>query len=277
MTDINLSQKKFFNTYGFLIVKNCLDKSLLKKIDKIKKNFFKLKYETGIFPDKIKWIYSSQDKKSVRSQCNIWKGSKLFAKIVLSPVIGKISSKLMGWSGTRLNQDSLIWVMPNSGGVNFHQDNPYQDWNTPGKIITCWIPLKKTEKQSATLEYAVGSHKWGKGKTMKNFFCNDYKKIFLKKFINKKPIFKKIEINIGDVVFHHGNIWHGSGKNFSRKDRVSISIHLMSASSKFHPKINNPIFSRYKKFENLNMDESFFPITWSKNGRTSEFIKKYIG
>lgn len=276
MEKITLDQKKKFKKNGFLIVKNCLDKNLLKKIDKTKKKFFELKYETGIFPDKIKWTFNERDKKSVRSQCNIWKADRIFAKIALSKEIGKISSKLMGWNGTRLNQDSLIWVMPNSGGVNFHQDNPYQDWNTPGKIITCWIPLKKTSQKSATLEYAIGSHKWGKGKTMKNFFCKNYKKIFLKKFNNKNPVFKKIEINIGDVVFHHGNIWHGSGKNLSKVDRVSISLHLMSEKSKFHPKINNPIFSRYKKFQSLEMDENFFPIIWNKNNKISKFIKNYI-
>ena len=29
----------------------------------------------------------------------------------------------------------------------------------------------------------------------------------------------------GTITFHHGNIWHGSNINYSKKPRLSLSIH----------------------------------------------------
>ena len=69
-----------------------------------------------------------------------------------------------------------------------------------------------------------------------------------------------MSLKAGSVVFHHGKIWHGSGFNKTSKDRVSLSIHFMDGKSKFHPKIKSPYFNHYKKFNSLDMDESFFPI-----------------
>ena len=99
-------------------------------------------------PDKIKWK-KNRDKNNIpRSLCNVWKSNKNIAKVVLSRNLGEIAGKLMGWNSTRLNQDSIIWLTPKAGSINFHQDNPYQDWHTPGGVITCWIPItfSKTTK-----------------------------------------------------------------------------------------------------------------------------------
>ena len=271
----NIDKEKF-NRDGYLCVKNFLQKSDLQNIKKKINKIFKLHYDTKVLPDKIKWSFDSKNKKIIRSQCNVWKSDKMVAKISLSKKIGLVASKLMNWNGTRLNQDSIIWVVPKTGGVSFHQDNPYQDWHTPGKIITCWIPLEKTTINGATLEYAVGSHKWGKGSRLEKFFDKNYKKVIEKKY-KKKIFYKKIILNKGDVVFHHGNIWHGSGKNKTNKHRISLSIHLMSEKSKFHKKNVNPMFNHYKKFNSLEMDENFFPIIYSKqNYKISRFIKSYI-
>ena len=65
----------------------------------------------NIFPDKIKWDYKSKNLKSARSQCNLWKSDKDFARISLSKKLGNIAAELMRWDGARLNQDSLIWVL----------------------------------------------------------------------------------------------------------------------------------------------------------------------
>lgn len=269
-------QKRIFDEKGFIIIKNLIKKNDLNKIKKKINNIFNLKYDTKIHPDKIKWRNSDKNKKIIRSQCNLWKSDLSIAKIAMSKKIGEVAAGLMQWNGTRLNQDSLIWVLPKTGGVSYHQDNPYQDWHTPGKIITAWAPLDDTSENGATLEYAVGSHKWGNGKRLKSFFSKNHKKIFLSKFKRKKIIFEKIILKKGDVAFHHGDIWHGSGKNNSNKQRISLSLHLMSKDSKFHKSVVNPVFNHYKKFNSLLMDESFFPIIWSKSGQRSSFIKNYI-
>ena len=49
---------------------------------------------------------------------------------------------------TRLNQDWHNLGSSNAGCVNYHQDDPYQDWHTPGGVITCWIPTTDTNYKS---------------------------------------------------------------------------------------------------------------------------------
>ncbi len=265
-----------FEKNGFIILKNVFDK---KYLDKIKSNCYKLfkqDYQTGLLPDKIKWKKSDKKNNLPRSLCNIWKSNRSVASLSLNNRIGKIASFLMNWDSVRLNQDSVIWVPPKCGNVSFHQDEPYQDWHLPGKIITAWIPLSKTYKKGATIEYATGSHKWKFSKRLNTFLgANDYM-YHLKKYTKKKMNIFSVEINKGDIVMHHGRVWHGSTINRTTKNRMSISIHLMSGKSKFHPVISNPLFTKFKHFNSLRMDESFFPIIWSKKKYRSNFINNYI-
>jgi ectoine hydroxylase-related dioxygenase (phytanoyl-CoA dioxygenase family) len=269
---------KEFNKKGYVVFENVIDLKDLKKIkSNFKKNFYG-KYSTSIVPDKIKWKPGRDSLKIPRSLCNVWKSDLNIAKVVLSKSVSYLASKLMKWNSVRLNQDSIIWVVPNAGAVSFHQDNPYQDWHTPGKIITAWIPITDTGINSGGIEYLPYSHKKKGGKRLDKFFSSkDYRFPLKKKY--GKNIVKKIEIidiKVGSIVFHHGDIWHGSGFNQTKTDRIALSIHFMNGKSKFHPKIKNPQFNHYKLFDTLKMEESFFPITWSGDNKVSKFIKSYI-
>mgnify|MGYP001165316678 CR=1 FL=1 len=267
---------KKFNEDGFVIIKNVFDANY---IDNIRRNCIKLfnqNYETGLLPDKIKWKKTDIKSKAPRSLCNIWKSNRFVADISLNKKIGKIAGYLMNWSSVRLNQDSVIWVPPKSGNVSFHQDEPYQDWHIPGKILTAWIPLLKTFKKGGTLEYVPGSHKWKTSKRLNQFLgAKDYM-YHLKKNTKKKIKIYSVELNKGDVVLHHGKMWHGSTINKTSLDRISLSLHLMNGKSKFHPKIKNPLFSKFKIFNSTKMEESFFPIIWSKKNYRSKFISNYV-
>ncbi len=264
-----------FNDNGFIIFENIIDKKDLKKIElNFKKNFYG-KHDTSIIPDKIKWKPGRDQLDTPRSLCNVWKSDLNIAKVVLSNDLGYLASKLMNWKNTRLNQDSIIWLPPKCGSVNFHQDNPYQDWHTPGGVITCWIPIVDVKKNSGSLEYLTSSHHKNYGKRLDKFFVGkNYRSTIKGKYKNNK--IETMSIQAGSVVFHHGNTWHGSGFNRTNKDRIALSIHFMDGKSKFHPTIKNPYFNHYKKFDSLKMEESFFPITYSKKNKQSKFIKKYL-
>ncbi len=269
---------KEFNKKGFVVFENVIKKHYLKSINSSYKKIFEGNYQTDVVPDKIKWKPGRDPKNIPRSLCNVWKSDKKIAKVVLLKSISLLAGRLMGWKSVRLNQDSIIWVVPGAGCVNFHQDNPYQDWHKPGGVITCWIPITDTKKNSASIEYLVGSHKGKISARRKEFYAKtNYRKIiekYTKK--NKKYLIETMAIKAGSIVFHHGKTWHGSGYNRSKKDRASLSIHFMSGNSKFHSKIKSPYFNHYKKFGSQKMEESFFPITWNKLNKQSKFIKKYL-
>ena len=79
----------------------------------------------------------------------------------------------------------------------------------------------------------------------------------------------------GSVVFHHGDMWHGSGFNKTKQDRITLSIHFMNGNSKFHNRIKNPHFNHYKILNSSKMDETFFPVTWHKSKKVF-FKDKYL-
>jgi hypothetical protein len=84
-----------------------------------------------------------------------------------------------------------------------------------------------------------------------------------------------IEVPAGGGAFHAGWTWHGSGLNRSDLPRRALVAHCMPAEARFHPTATGYIYSRYKRFDDDRMDESYFPILWRDDGYRSPFIEPY--
>jgi len=268
-----------FNEDGFLIFENFLDADLTRSAIQRFEPIFCGEFETGVLPDKVKWLKGRDPDGVPRSMCNVWKADRGLAKLVLSEKIGRVAAEIMGWPGTRCNQDFIMWVPPGAGTISFHQDNSYQDWFKPGEIITCWIALADTAAEGGTLEYVKGSHKWPLGPRVEQFASPENYRAELNVAARKageEIEIVPVEVPRGGAAFHHGKLWHGSNYNQSPKSRYSISTHCMSSEAEFHPTISSPMFNHYKKFNDLSMEESFFPILWTNNGRRSSFLKDYL-
>ena len=268
---LSKDQKDFFKKNGYLVIKNFFPKKKITKLKSLSSNLFNSIYPTGISPDRIKWN-KSMSKKIPRQLCNVWKSDINFKKIITDKRIAKLASQLMGWNGVRLGQDSLIWVASKGGGISMHQDDSYQDWHSSSTTITCSISLTDVNENNSGLQFLKGSHLNKKSKPIKKFFFGKRFDYTVKKGNLKKFTKVVVEGKAGIISFHHGNLWHGSNVNLSSKDRISIVVHLIPMNSKFKSKINHPVYSHYKKFNTLEMDENFFPILWSNKGRRSKFL-----
>ena len=76
------------------------------------------------------------------------------------------------------------------------------------------------------------SHKWRSTKDrLSTSFIGSKNPLddFNKAIKNKIKNFDKefIEMEVGDVSFHHGDLWHGSGINDSNDERLTLSIHFI--------------------------------------------------
>lgn len=261
---------------GLLIIEDILaydDRELLKSRFP---PLFNGEYETGLAPDKVKWIDGLHSPLIPRSLLNPWKSDPTVARFSLDPWLGEAAAYLMGWSGTRINQDVLMWLAPNAGSVAFHQDVPYHDWHVPDDIITCWIPLTDTTSRGGTLEYVAGSHLWpAPSRRVVNFFeANDVEGCLSEtaKSIGKAPVFTPVVVSAGSAVFINGHLWHGSRINQTLHERFTLIAFMMSSDATFHPMNKSPVFSRYQRCGDLGMDESFFPIIWTKEGYRTKFL-----
>jgi hypothetical protein len=51
-----------------------------------------------------------------------------------------------------------------------------------------------------------------------------------------------------------------------------VISHLVPAETRFHSEHADPVYSRYRRVGNTTMDESFFPIIWTGDGRRSSWL-----
>ena len=270
---INLTNEiDSFNNNGFII----FDKFLLEENIEILKNrfddLFDGKFENTIEPDEWNCKKKLSDPNATRQICNVWKSDNLIRKIVCNETLGLIASKLMGWQGARLVQDNILWKPSGGKTLGYHQDASYVDWIVPQTMISCWMSLDKTRQKIGTLEFVTGSHKWELSPPSVNFHSpDDYRRelINFAKDNNKELNITYVEVPPGGASFHHGYTWHGSGINKTSLNRRAIVSHCIPSDAKFHSTNiggTGKIYKRYKKLNTNEMDESFFPIIWNKEG-----------
>lgn len=98
--------------------------------------------------------------------------------------------------------------------VPFHQDISYSE--SDPYHFSIWLSLNDVGKNSAPLEIVKNSHK-KKIEPAADFWSPN----FIDQYDIKNGITKKITVNAGDAIIFDSKLWHGSGKNNSRKDRFA--------------------------------------------------------
>ena len=281
MLDINLTQidRQTFDTDGFIVIEKLIDDDTVAMLRERFENIFSGRFESGIQPDEVNWLVGRDPENITRQICNAWKGDRYISSVVLDREIGHACALLGGWPGARINQDNCFWKPPGGTAVGFHQDSAYEDWVVPSDMVSCWIALDDTSLIGGTVEYIRGSHKWGEGEKTREFHApsaplNPMHVAARRAGINNLDHVKLV-VPAGGGAFHHGWMWHGSRANASHKPRRSLVSHCMSSSARFHLRHRNPIYSRYQRFGDDEMDESDFPILWRSDGHRTAFLDDY--
>ena len=85
-----------------------------------------------------------------------------------------------------------------------------------------------------------------------------------------------IEVPAGSCVFHCGETWHGSAANITAdRMRRAIGIHLLPENVLFSNRPGGYIYRRYQRTDDPVLDESYFPVVWSRSGRRTKWIEAY--
>ena len=259
-----------FNRDGFIILEKFIEKDFIKNLKERFEPLFRGKFETRIEPDEWNWKFDKDPIDVTRQICNGWKSDTLIKSFVCHETVGKVCAELMNWNGSKLIQDNVLWKPPGGKTLGYHQDAAYDDWIIPQTMMTCWMSLDDTKKETGTLEYVRGSHRWGLQPPKGEFHSpEDYReqlKIFAKKN-NKELDIVYVEVPAGGAAFHHGYMWHGSGINYSNNHRRAIVSHCVPSDSKFHPTNEGgtaKIYKKFKKKDDDELDEKFFPLLWEK-------------
>ena len=150
----------------------------------------------------------------------------------------------------------------------------------PPQTITCWITLDDTHRDAGTLEYVPGSHRWPLTPIPEGFHAPDDYRALMKEAAraagvsDPRPVF--IEVPAGSCVFHAGEIWHGSAPNITG-DRVrrAIGVHMTPVDAQFSDRHGGYIYRRYQRTGDPSLDESFFPILWTRDGQRTAWLENY--
>ena len=279
MIEISDEDLTRFREDGFLVVERLLAPEQVARAAARFEPLFRGAFETGLQPDEWNWRAGRDGEDLTRQICNAWKADREVARAVLRAEVGRACARLMGWPGARLYQDNVLWKPPGAKALGFHQDDSYVQWLEPPSMVTCWMALDPTTAAGGTIEYARGAHRWPVSDMIAQFHAPDDPTKELEEAAKRagaKPDIVPIEVPAGGGIFHHGRTWHGSRENRAERPRRALVAHCLSSEARFHPTEVGAIYGRYKRFGDTTMDESFFPILWTEDGRRSAFLDDYL-
>jgi ectoine hydroxylase-related dioxygenase (phytanoyl-CoA dioxygenase family) len=264
-----------FDRDGFLIVEDFVDAETVASLRERFEPLFAGRYETGIRPDEVNWVAGRDPDDRTRQICNGWRADARLAAQVLSERTGRLAAELVGWDGVRILQDNCLWKPPGTKAIGMHQDGSYLDYLVPPKMITCWIALDDTAAEAGTLTYVRGSHRWPRSPENRGEFHAPPD--WLEPVRRARPDgvteeLVNVVVHAGGAAFHHCNTFHGSGPNRGNVHRRALVSHLIPAGARFHPEHVDPVYSRYRRVDDETMDESYFPIVWTRGGRRSAWL-----
>jgi Phytanoyl-CoA dioxygenase (PhyH) len=266
-----------FRRDGFVVVdEGFIDDETVERLQQRFEPLFAGRYETGIRPDEVNWVPGRDPEDRTRQICNGWKADPCIAAQILSERTGQRAAELIGWDGVRLLQDNVIWKPPGAKSLGMHQDGSYLDYLVPPEMITCWISLDDTSAETGTITYAAGSHRWPRSAENRGEFHAPAD--WLAPVERARPPGEDLRlvplvVRAGGAAFHHFNTFHGSGPNTGSVHRRSVISHLVPADARFHPEHVDPVYSRYRRVDDTALDESFFPIVWTRDGYRSRWLR----
>ena len=263
---------------GFLVVADLLDPHEVERVLGRFHRCFDHEWETGLEPDEINYEPGVTPPERTRQLCNVWKADRVLAATVLAASIGELAARLAGLPGLRLVQDNMIWKPPPGKALLCHQDAAYADFLDPPNMTTCWMALDDTSADTGTIYYVRGSNHWPHARMGGQFHAPDD---WLAHVNNVRPPGDEldlvpIEVPAGGAAFHDGWTFHGSPPN-ERSDaqRRAIISHMISAGTRWHATNVHPGYSKYRRFGEVELDESFFPVIWREDGYRTRWLDAF--
>ena len=226
-------QKQEFETDGYLIVRNLLTQSEVKRVKR--RADLIASGEAEHVPSQLiqqepaihrREVVAKSKINAVRKLGNLARHDEVMRAHATNPKIVDVIADLIG-SDIKLLGDQLFMKPAGHGSRKpYHQDSKSWTQIIPYSLVSCWAALDDATVENGCLWVIPGSHKWGllgeKGQQ------EIEKKAILGRANNEVPV----ELKVGDCSFHHSLLLHSSHANRSSKRRRGYATHYMSAKSR---------------------------------------------
>jgi phytanoyl-CoA hydroxylase len=263
-TDVNAAQVEQFQSQGFIVIENFLDRAELEHWREVVEEAVQIRIGD-------KTILSNQGMPDsfyaqVFLQClrlaDIHPG---MAEIIFDEKLGRMAATLAGIDGIRVWHDQALIKPPYGNHTAFHLDNPFWSFHSRD-AISIWVALDDATLSNGCLWYLPGTHKLanfqsiGIGENLGDIFKG-------------YPEWKTIKAfpavaAAGSAVFHNGLVGHGAGVNMTPLPRRAMTCAYMPDGSTFNG-IQNVLPIDY--YESLKLGDvlnnnDINRLVWHKNG-----------
>ncbi len=261
---------------GFVVVESFLG---AEEVEGLREHFaraFAHEWETGLQPDEVNYEPGVTPPDKTRQLCNVWKADRTIAATVLAARNAEFGARLADLPGLRLLQDNAIWKPPSGKALLCHQDAAYVGWLEPPNMTTCWMALDDTSADAGTIYYVRGSNHWPRASAGGQFHAPDDWLGYVREVTPAGAEIElvPIEVPAGGAAFHDGWTFHGSPPNErADKERRAVVSHMVSTGTHWAAGATpHPIYSRYRRPGELELDEAFFPVMWREDGHRTAWL-----
>ena len=201
----------------------------------------------------------------------VWTWQDDFRAFVFNSPAAAIAAEVMGASHVNLFFDTLLVKEPGSEAPTpWHHDLPY--WPIDGwQVCTVWVPFDPVYRDSGTVEYVVGSHRWGQRFQPQSFTGDDRYGRALPAIPDieaerDKHRFVSFELQPGDCLVHHGLIVHGaSGNRQGSTRRRALATRWCGDDCRYKPEGSvQPLIRDPGIASGAPMDCDLFPRIWPR-------------
>jgi ectoine hydroxylase-related dioxygenase (phytanoyl-CoA dioxygenase family) len=173
------------------------------------------------------------DDTALRKIDNAWWADPDLAALATDARLGAVAARLLGVERIRLWQDQLLHKPPSGEArtrIGWHQD--WDSWRTVASIdrfVTAWVALDDVDAANGAMQVLPGSNHWGLLRGQSNFLGTDLD-AQLEQLAEQHDVAPHLlELEAGQVSFHHVLTFHGSSTNTSNRVRRSLAVHLVDA------------------------------------------------
>ena len=233
-------QIRFWEQNGYCISDVLFSREEMREAGDHMARVFNQEYETNVPPNKIDW-QPGDPETHMKKVDNAWWADYVIRRLVLSPAIGSIAAQLARADKVRLFQDQLLHKpgigpdSPRSATVGWHQDWNYWKCTWPDHALTARISVDGETLENGCMRVVPRSRHWPLQST-KMFFQSDASIEDLPEF--EVPEGEDIEVKLlelepGQVSFHHSRTIHGSSENRTQYPRRTIIAHMLPGDTRY--------------------------------------------
>ena len=173
MLEPTSEQAAAYGRDGFFVLEEFLPEEEVERLLGRWQALFDHEWETGLAPDEVNYEPGVTPPDRTRQLCNVWKADRVVAATTLAERNASFAARLAGLDGVRIVQDNAIWKPPGGLPLLVHQDGAYLDFLSPPNMVTCWMALDDTHRDTGTIYYVRGSHRWPHGPAGGRFHAPD--------------------------------------------------------------------------------------------------------